>query len=150
MDEFQVQLRVLHEMLSKKKAVLSQIEAITENQENILLSRHAAEEEGAIFFIGLNGEKQKLIDLVLEADALFQNLFDEIKDEFDRRASEFKDEIQSLKDGIKEIVGLDSKIRIREEKNKMLLVKTRPKNKNSIRTANKAYVLKQYEKNKNF
>jgi len=150
MDEFQVRLRVLHEMLNKKKAALSQIEAITENQENILLSRHAAEEEGAIFFNGLNAEKQKLIDLVLEADALFQNLFDEIKDEFDRRASEFKDEIQSLKDGIKEIVGLDSKIRVREEKNKMLLEKTKPKNKIASGAVNKAYVLKQYEKNKNF
>ena len=150
MDDFQTKLNILTDMLIKKKALLTQIETITENQEGILLSPFAAGEEGALFFNGLNDEKQKLIELVLEADRLFQKMFDDSKDEFDNRAGDFKDEIQALKDHIKEIVELDSRIRIREEKNKMLLEKTRPKKKIDTSGANKSHVLKQYEKNKNF
>ena len=143
-------MRVLLEMLNKKRAALTQIEVITENQENILLSSLAAAEEGAELFGGLNAEKQKLIELVLEADRLFQHMFDEMKDEFELRAADFKDEIQSLKDSIKEIIELDSRIRVREEKNRMLLEKTRPKKKAGTNAVNRTYVLKQYEKNKNF
>jgi len=150
MDNFQTKLRVLLEMLNKKRAALTQIEVITENQENILLSPLAAAEEGAELFGGLNAEKQKLIELVLEADRLFQHMFDEMKDEFELRAADFKDEIQSLKDSIKEIIELDSRIRVREEKNRMLLEKTRPKKKAGANAVNRTYVLKQYEKNKNF
>ena len=150
MDNFQIQLRILVEMLGKKKSALMQILAITENQENILLSPHAATEEGAMFFTGLNDEKQRLIGLVLESDKLFQNLFDEIKDEFEIRAKDFTEDTQVLKDNIKEIVDLDLKIRIREEKNRMLIEKTKPKEKKPADAISKAYLLKQYEKNKNF
>ena len=149
MDNFHVRLKILSEMLNKKKALLTQILVITENQENILLSPYAATDEGAVLFTGLNDEKQKLIELVLESDRLFQNLFDELKDEFDARAKEFGEEIDLLKVRIKEIVDLDSKIRIREEKNKMLIEKSKPKGKMNTGVS-KAYLLKQYEKNKNF
>ena len=137
-------------MLNKKRELLSQIMIITENQENILLSPHAASDEGAAFFTGLNEEKQNLIELVLEADKLFQHSFDELKDEFELKARDNAEDVQALKDSIKEIVDLDSKIRVKEEKNRMLLDKVRYKNKIDMRTANKAHVLKQYKKNKYF
>jgi len=149
-DNFQTRLRVLNEMLVKKAAALAQIETITENQEGILLSPYAEAEEGSTLFAGLNAEKQKLIELVLEADRLFQYLFDEIKEEFEQKAGDYKDEIQSLKDGIKQIVELDSKIRVREEKNRMLLEKAKPKKKAGANATSVDYILKQYEKNKNF
>jgi len=135
-------------MLGKKKALLERISAITENQENILLSPYAESDEGAMLFSGLNEEKHKLIELVLQADDLFQNLFDSIKEEFEARAQDFKEEIRTLKNEIKEVVELDAKIRIREEKNRMLLEKLKPKNKPEISGTSKAYVLKQYQKNK--
>ena len=148
MDNFLVQLNVLSDMLGKKKALLERISAITENQENILLSPYAESDEGAMLFSGLNEEKHKLIELVLQADDLFQNLFDSIKEEFEARAQDFKEEIRTLKNEIKEVVELDAKIRIREEKNRMLLEKLKPKNKPEISGTSKAYVLKQYQKNK--
>jgi len=147
-DSFSVQLRVLSERLDKKKAALAQIISITENQENILLSPYAESDGGALFFNGLNDEKHKLIEFVLEADNLFQNLFDSIKEEFEDKAREYKDEIQALKDNIKEVVDMDVKIRIREEKNRMLIEKTKPKQKLPVSGASKAYLIKQYQKNK--
>ena len=150
MDNFLTQLRVLSDMLDKKKALLEQIMSITENQENILLSPHAETDEGAMFFNGLNAEKQKLIELVLDSDTLFQNLFDSIKTEFETKAHEYKDEVDLLKEGIKEVVETDSKIRIREEKNRMILEKTKSRVKPLISATNKKHVLNQYKKNKNF
>ena len=148
MDNFLTQLRILSDMLDKKMSFLIQIMSITENQENILLSPHADTDEGAMFFNGLNEEKHRLIELVLESDQLFQNLFDALKDEFELKAPDYKDDVQALKDRIKNVVDMDSKIRLREEKNRMLLEKTRHKNKQPVNEASKAYVIGQYKKNK--
>jgi len=148
MDDFLTQLKILTDMLDKKKSFLIQIMSITENQENILLSPHAGTDEGAVFFNGLNAEKHKLIEHVLESDTIFQSAFDAMKGEFELKAADYKDDVQGLKDRIKDIVETDARIRIREEKNRMLLEKTRPKGKPPINETNKAYVLKQYAKNK--
>ena len=148
MDSFSVQLRVLSEMLDKKKAALAQIISITENQENILLSPYAESDGGALFFNGLNDEKHKLIGLVTEADDLFQNLFDSIKEEFEARAPEFKDAIDALKQSIREVVDLDSKIRVREEKNRMLIERAKPRRKPPVSGVSRAHLIQQYQKNK--
>lgn len=144
---FETQLKVMLEMLDKKEQILMQILNISTNQETILLSGQSSDEIN-IFFNEMSAEKQNLIQEILLNDELFQNRFDTVKEEFDGKAPMHKALVAQLQAKIKEVMEIDAKIRIQEEKNKMHLGKSVKKNK--IETTPKNYILKQYEKNNQF
>jgi len=149
MDDFAVHLRLLFDILVKKKQALTQILTISENQETVLLSKMQPEEISA-FFIAMNGEKQSLIESVINSDNLFQDIFGQIKDVFDEKAAEYKEDIANLQAEIKLLIEMDTRIRLQEEKNKSHLARM---NKNAkkidLSQAAKDYVIKQYGKNAN-
>ena len=147
MDNFAVQLKVMFNILTKKRQALTQILTISENQETILVSKMDAEEISA-FFVAMNDEKQHLIDEVIKTDDMFQDMFNGIKDVFEERAKEHKEEIGGLQAEIKWLIEMDTKIRLQEEKNKSHLARL---NKNvkkiDLSQAAKDYIIRQYGKN---
>ena len=147
MEELLLKMNLMVDILAKKKQALNQILDITENQETILLQPKS--DELMVMFNEMNLEKQEYIQVVLQADDFFQNTFKDIKSNFEHNAEKYKDEVRDLQNKIKEIIDIDVKIRVKEERNKMLLPKFSTNLKIKAPKASKSYMLEQYAKNKN-
>lgn len=120
MDNFSAQMRVLQEILLKKKNLLVQIHTITENQSMVLLAKDT--EKGMFeMFNFMNEEKQTLITQVIHLDNTFQGMFKGFKSEFEAKALSYPEESKMLKTSVKDVMDYDVKIRLLEEKNKVLL-----------------------------
>jgi hypothetical protein len=121
MDNFTVTLKILTDILEKKRAALEGVLSITQNQETILQSPSSPERSE--FFVQCNVEKQSLIDRVKEYDEMFQGFFDQIKAELQEKAGheENKPEIIKLQALISQVVEQDVQIRAQERKNLGLL-----------------------------
>lgn len=143
MEEFGLKLNLLADILDKKTKALEQILNITENQRIVL---EQPSDEGMIaMFNEMALEKQKHVDVVLNADTFFQSVFNDIKQNFDELAQSYLDKIKELQDRIRRVMDLDVAIRVREERNKELLPEARIKK--IPKTVNKNYILEQYAKN---
>lgn len=120
MDSFLTQMKILQDIIAKKKNVLSQIHCITENQNMVLLAKDTEEGMFEMFNV-MNEEKQLLIDEVISLDDGFQGMFQGFKSEFEAKALLYPNESQMLKNNIKDVMDFDIKIRVLEGKNKSLL-----------------------------
>lgn len=120
MDNFSAQMKILDEILVKKKNLLVQIHNITENQRMVLLAKDTEEGMFEMFNI-MNEEKQALISQVINLDNTFQGMFQSFKPEFELKALHYPEESRKLKISVKEVMDYDVKIRLLEEKNKSLL-----------------------------
>lgn len=142
-----VNFNLLEDILIKKRGFLEQILNLTVNQETILLCEEKSDEY-SIMFREMNDEKQTLIDLVINSDNVFQNLFDSSIDDFNKNAENYKPQIKSLQGLVKEVMDMDIKIRVQEQKNKDLISNQYPRAK-KIQTAkvSKGSLLKRYENN---
>jgi hypothetical protein len=142
--------RLLLDVLGKKKRALAQILNITENQGALLVSRRAEEtdpETCRLLFHGMNEEKQRLIDEVLKADTVFQDVFGGLGPEFERRAEAYPLLVRGLQGNIKEVMDLDVKIRLQERTNRTLSAKPVSKSKTEAPQAVKNYMLDRYKEN---
>ncbi|HHW68407.1 MAG: hypothetical protein PWP07_661 [Epulopiscium sp.] len=115
--EVQVQLKILLEILNKKKKLLEQIYTITENQALILGSK----ENNMDLFDQLSCEKKQQIDQINDLDKHFDDLYKKISYNIQNNVEEYKDLIKSLQDQIKIITDIGVKIQIQEEKNSQLI-----------------------------
>jgi regulator of replication initiation timing len=146
-DNFGAQLKILFEILVKKRRAITQILTISENQETILLSKMEPNDISA-YFAAMNSEKQALINEVIKSDDLFQDIFNGIKDVFDENAKAYKDDISALQSEIRALIEMDTKIRLQEEKNKSHLARmTKDIKKIDLSQTAKERVIKQYGKN---
>ena len=144
MQDVNLKLTILQDILVKKKSLLSQVLSITDNQEQIL--QHSdGNPEIKQMFSEMNIEKQNLIDNIMAADTLFQNMFGEISDELSNSTTDFRPRILALQALIREVMDLDIKIRVREQRNKDIVSKTYTKPKINVPKASKAYMLEQYK-----
>lgn len=125
LDETRVQLKILLDLLYKKKSILEQILTITENQFLIIHS----DEKNMGFLDEMVKEKSHLIDKVNEIDEHFLNLYNKISFQIKKNADLYKDIIKKLQERIKDISDTDAKIKIQEEKNRQeLLININSKN----------------------
>ncbi|MDR1531102.1 MAG: hypothetical protein LBS62_02775 [Clostridiales bacterium] len=153
MDNFETSLKLLLDILLKKKETLTQIFNITENQGTALAAAadgHKADSEelAAIKFLfdGMNDEKQVLIDKVINGDNVFQDIFSRLGAEFEERAEEQAELIRLLQSGIKDVMDLDVKIRLQERQNQMFISKGGSSGgKLNIPKATKSYMLDKYK-----
>lgn len=149
MSEVNLELNLLADVLMKKKEALQYIFNITENQEIIL--KQPKSQEITNLFNEMAAEKQKQIDVVLQSDIVFQDIFGRLKESFDDMAENSKPQIKRLQDLIKEVMDVDVAIRVKEERNKSLFNQNHAVNKpvavNTMNT-NKKYLLEQYAKHK--
>lgn len=146
MIELSVRLKILMDVLEKKGEALTQILNICENQ--CLLFSQPSSSERSEFLKQMNIEKQHLIEQVIDCDDVFQSMFDDMRDQFEREAENHLELVRKLQEQIRIITELDVKIRAQEGKNKAILKAIEPPRTTSKRTLSKSYVLKQYEKNK--
>ncbi len=148
MEDTKANLHLLIEILEAKGRCLDQVLAITENQESLLLSQESGSEIN-LLFNGLCQEKQRLIDEVLHSDQLFQNLFVKLGDDLDGLLPEFEVEVKAMQDRVRQVMDLDVKIRVTEQRNKALASKARKIQKLPLSEASKTQLLDQYKKHKN-
>ena len=155
MNGFETKLNLLSDMLEKKHEILLQILTITENQRSIFVreGETAAPDKAVLrdMLRQMNDEKQKLIDEHLNSDRLFQKIFEEISEEFESRASDYKPIIEGMQEMITKVVELDCSIREQEQKNRRVfeteIANLKASKDLDFTKASKDYVLKQYEKN---
>lgn len=112
LDETKIQLKILLELLDKKKKILEQIYTITENQYVIVNT----DENDMDFFDGMVKEKHSLIEKVNEIDKHFLNIYNKISSIIKQNPTIYKDIIKDLQDEIRDISKIDTKIKIQEEK----------------------------------
>jgi hypothetical protein len=101
MDRFTITLKVLRDILEKKHEALQGILSICKNEET---DRQ-------------DGEKQRLIDVVIECDEVFQNYWDKVKHDAEEGKEKGRGEIVALQALISRVMELDIAIRAQELKN---------------------------------
>ena len=143
-ETFETKLALLQEVLDKKRAALTIVLNISENQETLYLSPPS--DERREFLMEMGKEKQAQIDEVLICDEVFQRIFDSIADEFKENSETYAEKIRQLQFSINEVLELDVKIRAQEEKGKAAANKSfsRQSAQANINPANTSYILEQY------
>ena len=110
-------VRMLRESLEKKVGVLMQIQEMNRRQKDILENAISTPEE-----LDENiAKKQELIDRLDQLDSGFQQMYERVRDLFRANPEEYKDEILKMKDLIREITDLSTRIQVEEKENKSLL-----------------------------
>ncbi|HOA79554.1 MAG TPA: hypothetical protein PKK61_00620 [Defluviitaleaceae bacterium] len=143
LDETKIQLKILLELLDKKKKILEQIYTITENQYVIVNT----DENDMDFFDGMVKEKHSLIEKVNEIDKHFLNIYNKISSIIKQNPTIYKDIIKDLQDEIRDISKIDTKIKIQEEKNRQeLLINMNSKSKKQGLLKNRKQVIESYKK----
>ena len=146
MSQEKANFTLLKDILKKKQGFLEQILNLTINQETILLCEEKSEEH-SIMFREMNDEKQKLIDMVISSDNLFQSIFESSTDDFNINAKTYTPQIKELQELIREVMDTDVKIRVQEQKNKDLISSQYPRTKIKTAKVSKGNLLKKYESN---
>lgn len=130
-------LGVLAESLDKKILVLSKIRNLTLTQKELL----AAESLDIDAFDRYVDEKDALIKELGLLDEGFEVLYEKVKAEVEKHKEEYKDEIHSLQEKIKEVTDLSVSISTQEARNKEAVEKYFKKQRGNIgklRKSNKA------------
>lgn len=147
MNEIEVKLDILESSINKKIEILNQIYNITENQELFVKSLSGQERED--YLKSAAEEKQKLIDEILRIDTVFISTFESFNGMLNENRKLYRDRILMIQDKIKEVMDIDVKIRVKEERNRQLFIPN-----NNINTpvvkglkANRSYIIEQYAKN---
>ncbi len=112
-------LRVMQDVLVRKKKVLTGIYEATKAQEDAL-AKESIDEKA---FNDAIDNKTKLIDELTEMDEGFQKLFDKISQDIREKGKEHADGIRRLQALIQEITDLSVTVSALEKKNKSTLDK---------------------------
>ncbi len=147
MDSFLIKIKILTDILEKKEKYVEKIFNLTTNIRTILLSKIKGEEVSGIL-TEMYKEKQALIDEVIKSDEFFQTTFEKLDSVFEKNAVLYKSEIKYMQEKIKIIMDFDSKIRIEEKNNNMLLIPAFASNNKAIKSLPKNLVAKKYTLNK--
>lgn len=145
MNSIQIKLDRLHYLLDKKGQILNQVYNITENQE-MFFTQLTGEQQKEFLMQSLD-EKQKLIKEVNNIDNEFIVIFSSFNGALNEHIKNFGPSISLMQDKIRKLTDLDVKIRIKEEKNKLLFISSNPSNKINIPKASKKYILNKYREN---
>ena len=106
-------LKILDESLDKKLELLKEIEDLSRVQSAMI------EEEAAFEDIDANmDDKAAIIDKINKLDEGFQALYDNIKDNLEAQKEEYKDEIETIKTKISEVMSCSTRIQAIEARNK--------------------------------
>ncbi len=147
MDQFNLKIKLLLDITTKKRDVLTKILNVTENQ-NCILSGDKVDKATLEMFRFLDKEKQKGIDEVLSLDTVFQRTFNSIHHLLNNLTQEQKDYIGQLQVLIDEITILDEKIRKSERANNKVAEKKEEQIKNiNVPKMDKNKLMEHYKKN---
>ena len=144
MNKFLLHLRVLDGILDKKINTLDRILIITEKQKEVLIAE-SHDDSTLHLYKEMNDEKQKLIDVIMESDRLFDRTYQEIGTVFEAEAPKHADLVKRIQESIKRATTLDVNIRVQEARNNAAQP-TRKKVPNNKPMRKK--IARAYEKNK--
>jgi len=101
----------------------------------------------------MTDEKQRHIDEVLSCDAVFQSVFDSIKDDVEADSARYRERLLELQRLIEPVMELDIKIRAQEAKNRAQLEASFPLEHHKgeagpVAQAEKNRLLEEYKRNK--
>ncbi|MCL2047225.1 MAG: hypothetical protein FWG87_00720 [Defluviitaleaceae bacterium] len=118
--DIQTHLKILQDGLKRKKAALTEILSITENQKTVIESELPLDSVREMIF-GMNEAKQKAIQIVKDCDDMFEKMLKEVGPELEAQQEMFKPQVKILQDSIRAVMDLDVKIRVTEDENNKLL-----------------------------
>ncbi len=124
-------LRVMQDVLTRKKKVLTDIYAATKEQEDALRQEEIDEKK----FNAAIEKKTALIEQLNEMDDGFDKLYDRIASEIREKGAEHADTVRRLQALIKELTDLGVSVSALEKKNKDAL----DKKANEIRQGKKSF-----------
>jgi len=116
MNKFLLHLRVLDGILDKKINTLDRILILTEKQKEFL-TVESHDNSALHLYKETNDEKQKLIDVIIESDKLFEKTYQEIGPEFEVEAPKHAELVKQIQEGIKRATTLNVNIRVQEARN---------------------------------
>lgn len=145
MNNIKIKLDRLHYLLDIKEKFLIQVLNITENQEMFFRQLKGKQKEE--FLMQSLEEKHSIIKEVNEIDNEFLIIFNSFNGKLNEYIKYFEEPILLMKRKIEKITDIDVKIRIKEEKNNILFLSSKPENKINIPKASKKYILNKYKEN---
>lgn len=120
LEEIYNKINNLNYLLDRKIQILNQVLTITENQ-NIVFKEFKNKETHEFIDISLE-EKQNLINELIDIDNMFLKIFESFSGSLNRNKQTFKEDIKNIQSKIQEIITIDLKIRIQEEKNRQISI----------------------------
>ena len=120
------QLNIMLEGLKKKASALAEVLSISENQQTVIKSELPLEGVRQLIF-DMNEEKQAAVKIVIECDNMFEIMLKDIGQELEATQHLYKPQVKVMQEHIKQVMGLDVKIRVTEEENNRLLDERREK-----------------------
>ena len=106
--------------LIRKEKALSEILAITENQQTVIKSSLPLDESRKMVF-EMNQAKQEAIRTVKDCDNMFEAILKRIGKELEQTQHLYADKVRLMQAHIRRIMDMDVKIRATEEENNRLL-----------------------------
>ncbi|MBE5935014.1 MAG: flagellar protein FliT [Lachnospiraceae bacterium] len=114
MNETKNYIDILVDSLEKKYNTLVKIEEIEKKQEDVLLGKKVSATE----FNDLFDEKGKYIEKLEELDLGFEKLYERVKEELGDNKDTYKEEILAMQDLIRKISDLTVSLQARQNRNK--------------------------------
>ena len=115
LEEIYNKINNLTYLLDRKIEILSLVLNITTNQKTLFSKK----DNDTKSFLNISiEEKQKLIDELISIDNMFISIFESFNGKLNEYKNIFKEDIENIKKKIEQIIDIDLKIRLEEEKNK--------------------------------
>lgn len=108
-------LQMMIDSLNKKKVILTTIVSLNDEQNEIL----SKEDINYDAFEDNMHKKGECIDELDKLDEGFQSVFNRIREELDKNKQLYANEIETMKQLIKEVTALGAKIEVQEARNKV-------------------------------
>lgn len=110
-------LQIMKESLKKKQDILKKLAALNDEQSNIV---NASEFDGEAFQKNVD-DKDVLVSELLKMDEGFTALFNRVKEQLLQNKEQYADDINTMKQLIKEVTELGVKVETQEARNKELI-----------------------------
>lgn len=106
-------LDVLIQSLRKKLVLLNRISILNQEQREILQDEEAAPD---VFDINVR-DKGDLVDQIVALDAGFDEVYAHIKDLMERDHSAYEDQLEQMRELIRQVMAKDASVRAEEQRN---------------------------------
>ena len=151
----EAKLKIMHDLMEKKRGLLEQVVAICENQGELLKAQEKAPkhnketmEHFSDFFTGMGQEKQTIVDEITKTDDLFLKLYNEMGEDLQSASDTSKPIVKAMQLHVMAITDLDAKVRTTEARNLKAIERMQGKRRNTKKAysqATKTRVIEHYK-----
>ncbi len=116
MSDLSNYIQMLEESLVKKKSILTELQALCIQQEEVLLDSASSPDD----FIAIVDKKAKLIDAIATLDAGFEQVFAKVETELNANRAQYADAIRRMQELIRDITDRSTSLQVKEKRNQEL------------------------------